>query len=109
MAYAWYPDYSDPYNMLAPLIASASAGANGANAGFYHNAQVDALLKRMKNASGGDVVSAAHAVQDLTGRVDPPAIWVSAPLEVTVAAASLQGFMPNPLAVRLYYFYGMHR
>ncbi|MBV8735460.1 MAG: ABC transporter substrate-binding protein [Solirubrobacterales bacterium] len=109
MAYAWYPDYSDPYDEVVPLIASAAAGANGANAGYYHNAQVDALIKQMKTASGDALVSAAHRLQDLTGRLDPPSIWVSEPLEVTVAARSLEGFVPNPLAVRLYYFYGLSR
>ncbi len=109
MAYAWYPDYSDPYDEVVPLIASYSAGANGANAGYYHNAQVDALIAQMKTASGEALISAAHRLQDITGRLDPPAIWVAEPLEVTVVARSLKGFVPNPLAVRLYYFYGMSR
>jgi hypothetical protein len=91
------------------VVASASAGPNGANAGYYHDARADALIARMKTARGAELVAAAHALQDLTGRVDPPAIWVSEPLEVTVAARSLEGFVPNPLAVRLYYFYGLYR
>jgi ABC-type transport system substrate-binding protein len=109
MAYAWYPDYSDPYDEVVPLVASYSAGPNGANAGYYHNAQVDALIARMKSASGAALTDAAHTLQDITGRVDPPAIWVSEPLEVTVMAHSLKGFVPNPLAVRLYYFYSLYR
>ncbi len=109
MAYAWYPDYSDPYDEVVPLIASYSAGANGANAGYYHNAQVDALIARMKSASGAALIEAAHTLQNITSRVDPPSIWVSEPLEVTVMARSLKGFVPNPLAVRLYYFYSLYR
>ena len=109
MAYAWYPDYSDPYDAVVPLIASFSAGANGANAGYYHNAQADALIARMKTASGAELIGAAHDLQEITGRIDPSAIWVSEPEEVTVASHALQGFVPNPLAVRLYYFYGLYR
>ena len=54
MFQTWWPDYNDPWDMCDPLVASSSAGAAGANAGYYHNKPVDALLAQMKNAGKRD-------------------------------------------------------
>ena len=90
-------------------MASYSAGAAGANAGYYHNKQVDALLAQMKNAAPELLVSDAHKLQDITGRVDPPALWTDEPAQVTILARSLKGYVFNPLELQTYYFYSMHR
>jgi peptide/nickel transport system substrate-binding protein len=109
MAYAWYPDYDDPYDMIQPLLASASAGPSGSNGGYYHNKQVDALLARMEYASGETLIGLAHQLQDITGRVDPPAIWIEQPLAVTVLARGIKGFVFNALTEGTYDFYALHR
>src|SRR5262249_37296836 len=46
--YGWWPDYNDPWDESVVLVDSASGGPNGANIGYYHNKQVDALLDNMK-------------------------------------------------------------
>ena len=108
MFQTWWPDYNDPWDMCDPLVASSSAGAAGANAGYYHNKTVDALLAQMKNAGAETLVADAHRLQDITSRVDPAAIWVAEPAQVTVMAANLQGFVPNPIELHTYGFYALH-
>jgi len=109
MAAGWWPDYNDPWDMLYPLLDSASAGAAGANAGFYHNKQVDALLGDMKYAAPSRLRSDAYQMQDITDRVDPPAIWRAQPAEVNVLAHNLHGFEFNALDLQTYGFYPMYR
>lgn len=109
LAYAWYPDYDDPYDMVQPLLASTAAGPSGSNGGYYHNKQVDALLGQMESASGETLISLAHHLQDITGRVDPPAIWIEQPLAVNVLARGIKGFVFNGLTEGTYDFYALHR
>jgi peptide/nickel transport system substrate-binding protein len=109
MAYAWYPDYDDPFDASEPLIASYAAGSAGANGGFYHNKQVDALLAQMPCADGQRLIDLAHQLQDITGRVDPPAIWTHQLQDVTVLARGIKGFAFNTLTIGTYNFYDMHR
>lgn len=106
---AWYPDYNDPYDMCAPTLASTSTPPAGSNPGFYHNAQVDALLADMKTARTARLVQDAHKLQDVTGRVDPPALWLDEPAQVAVMRRNLQGYVFNPLLIGIYTFYFMHR
>jgi peptide/nickel transport system substrate-binding protein len=109
MFFGWWPDYNDPYDECVPLVASYSAGAAGANAGYYHNKEVDALLAQMKNTDRELLVGDAHKLQDITGRVDPPALWLDEPAQATILARSLKGYVFNPLELQTYYFYTMHR
>ncbi len=109
MPYPWWPDYNDPYDMAVTLIGSQYAGAAGANAGYYHNAQVDALLAKMKYASGEQLAAYAHQMQDITSRVDPPAIYIAEPAQVNILSKSLKGFFFNPLQIRTFYYYWLYR
>lgn len=109
MPYPWWPDYNDPYDMAVTLVGSQYAGAAGANAGYYHNKGVDALLAKMKNADREDLVKYAYQMQDITSRVDPPAVYFAEPAQVTVMAHSLKGFVFNPLQIRTFYFYWFYR
>ncbi len=108
MEFGWWPDYNDPYDECVPLVASYSAGSAGANAGYYHNKQVDALLAQMKNADKETLVSDAHKLQDITGRVDPPSIWLDENLQVAVTTTKLKGLVINPLTIATYDFYALH-
>lgn len=109
MVYGWWPDYNDPWDECVVMVDSASAGANGANGGFYHNKQVDALLAEMKTASPEVLVKDAHKLQDITSRVDPPAIWLDEPAQINVVAHNLRGYVFNPLDLQTYGFYPMYR
>lgn len=109
MAYAWWPDYNDAYDMCWVMVDSAAAGPAGANIGYYHNKQVDALLDKLRVDDPASVLRDAHALQDITGRVDPAAMWIGEPAEVTVMAHNLQGYVPNALDIQVYSFYPMYR
>lgn len=63
----------------------------------------------MQFASGETLIRLAHQLQDITGRVDPPAIWTEQPLAVTVLARGLKGFTFNALTEGTYDFYALHR
>ncbi len=109
MGNAWWPDYNDPYDEIFPILDSASGGANGSNGGYYHNAQVDTLLALMKNAPRDVLIRDARTLQNITSRVDPPAIWTAEPAQVTILAKNLHGFTFNASDLRTYYFYTMYR
>ncbi|MGH2387870.1 MAG: ABC transporter substrate-binding protein [Chloroflexota bacterium] len=108
LEFGWWPDYNDPYDESIPLVASYSGGSAGANAGFYHNAQVDKLLAEMKNADRPSLISDAKQLQNITSQQDPPAIWLDEPAQVSVMAANLKGFVFNPLSIDTYDFYTLH-
>ncbi len=63
----------------------------------------------MKYAPPERLVRDAHKLQDLTSRVDPPAIWRAEPAQVNVLAHNLRGFVFNPLDLQTYGFYPMYR
>jgi peptide/nickel transport system substrate-binding protein len=109
MPFAWWPDFDDPYDMALPLVASWEGGAAGANAGFYHNKRVDALLKQMANANHKLLIKDAYELQDITTRQDPPAIWAANEAQVTVMNRNLKGYVFNPLELQTYEFYDLHR
>ena len=108
MTYAWWPDYNDPFDYAIPLVASSS-GPNGPNGGIYRNKQVDSLLNSMQFDKPEDLIRHAHQLMDITSRQDPPAIWTVEPAQVTILARGIQGFVFNPLELRTYNFYLMHR
>jgi len=109
MPYQWWEDYNDPYNAADTLVDSAQAVPSGNNIGQYHDKQVDATLGKMRYADQATVSRYAKVLQDLTGRVDPPAIWTAQPAQTTVLAASLHNFIFNPIELRTFYFYEMYR
>lgn len=109
MAYSWWPDYNDPYDMADTLVDSAAAAPNGNNLGLYHNKQVDSILAKMKYAEGGTLINLAHQLQDLITRVDPACLWIMEPAQTTALASNLQGVIFNPVDLRTFDFYPMHR
>jgi peptide/nickel transport system substrate-binding protein len=108
MAYSWWPDYNDPYDMADTLVDSKQAPPNGSNIGNYHDAKADAALAQMDSADQALVLRASKTLQDITGRLDPPCLWISEPQQTVVMNAKLQGYIANPVELRTYYFYTMH-
>jgi len=109
LAYTWWPDYNDPYDMANTLIGGTQGPPNGNNGGLYRNKQVDALLARMENASPETVGRLGVQLQDLSTRVDPACIWAAEPAQVTVLAGNLRGYIANPVDLRTFFFYTMYR
>ncbi len=109
MFYAWWPDYNDAWDECVTLLASSSAGSAGANIGFYHNKQVDALLDKIKYDAPEQLAVDAAKMQDIVARTDPAAIWLAEPAQATELTRSLRGFVFNPLDLQTYEFYPMYR
>ena len=108
LPYQWWPDYNDPYDAVDTLIDSAQSVPNGNNIGQYHDKQVDAVLAKMRYADDATVISNARTLQKLLFQ-DPPAIYVDEPAQTLVEANNLQGYVFNPIELRTFYFYVMHR
>lgn len=105
----WWPDYNDPYDMAVVLLASYTAGPNGANGGYYHNARVDALLGQLQYDAPEKLRSDAARLQDVSTRVDPAIVPLNEPAQVTILAKNLHGYVFNPLDLQTYDFYAMYR
>ncbi len=43
-SWEWWPDYNDPWNMLAPTYLEESIGSGGSNGGFWVNARFEELM-----------------------------------------------------------------
>jgi peptide/nickel transport system substrate-binding protein len=108
LAYSWWPDYNDPYDQADTLVDSKQAPPNGNNIGNYHNSKADAALAQMDSPDTAQVLRASKVLQDITGRQDPPCLWISEPQQTVVMNAKLQGYIANPVELRTYYFYTMH-
>ncbi|HVA89928.1 MAG TPA: ABC transporter substrate-binding protein [Chloroflexota bacterium] len=109
LGFAWWSDYNEPWDMSDPLIDSASAGAAGANSGYYKNATVDSLLHASLTADTQTLVANFKKIQNITSQVDPPAIWIGEPEQVNVMRKNIQGFVPSAVAIQTYLFYQLHR
>ena len=109
LVYTWWPDFNDPYDMALPLIYSKSAGAAGANAGYYNNPTVDKLMDASANADRPTLIRNFKQIQDIVSRQNPPSIWLSEPAQVTVMRSDVGGLVFNPLEIQTYYFYALHR
>jgi peptide/nickel transport system substrate-binding protein len=108
MPFGWWPDYNDPYDMANSLVNSQLAAPNGPNAGMYHDTKVDSVLKKMANETGSTLLKDSATLQNLTSQVDPPALWLDEPAQVTVMRSNLKGLVANPLFIQVYDFYALH-
>jgi peptide/nickel transport system substrate-binding protein len=108
LAFGWWPDYNDPWDECNVLLNSASAGPNGANAGYYHDSAVDSLLGKMKTAGGETLISLSHQMQEAQAK-DPAAIWTEEPAQVTILAKNIHGYIFNGVKLQTYGFYTMYR
>jgi ABC-type transport system substrate-binding protein len=91
------------------LLASYSAGPAGANGGYYHNKQVDALLAQLQYDGPEKLRSDARRLQDVTTRVDPAMILTDEPAQVSILAHNLHGYVFNPLDLQTFDFYALYR
>lgn len=105
----WYPDYNDPIDWLTPLYHSRDANGDGAaNAGLYHNAEVDRLLGTIA------VTLDAAARQRMLDRVqriltveDPAAAPVVEIPNSTVYRSTLRGYRYNSVYTLTYDYYSL--
>ncbi len=110
MPWSWWPDYSDAWNQLYPIVSCESWGANGGNGGYYCNERVEELLAQAKDAADPAAYQAALAeAQQILTRDDPAAIYYAQPPQENVLRRDIGGFVANPINLGTYDFYRLHR
>lgn len=104
--WAWFPDYNDAYNQLAPNFGSDG----GSNIGFYANTRIDEILATLSpGVEAEEHATLATEAQAILTEQDPPAIFLGGRRYYTVLNASIRGFEPNAINLEGYNLYDMHR
>ncbi|MCA9878130.1 MAG: ABC transporter substrate-binding protein, partial [Thermomicrobiales bacterium] len=110
LAWGWWPDYNDAWNVLYPTTACTAWGSAGSNGGFFCNEDVDELLDQAKNASTLDTYTEIlDEVQTIITKDDVPVLAVGQPKWTTVLQNTVQGFVFNPINLGTYDFWAMSR
>jgi peptide/nickel transport system substrate-binding protein len=106
----WWPDYNDPWNMLAPTYLEAAIGSGGSNGGFWVNARFEELMAEAETvADEARLVEIMKECQQILTELDPPVIYLGQTEMYTVLNPSIQGFVANPLYLETYFPYSLTR
>jgi peptide/nickel transport system substrate-binding protein len=109
-SWGWWPDYNDAHNEMYPNFHTNSIVPNGSNAGYYSNAEFDALLDSVELGAPEDEYNKAIAdANDILVRTDPAAIFYGSWQWYTVIQPNIRGFVPNPIYINTYNVYDMYR
>jgi peptide/nickel transport system substrate-binding protein len=110
MAWGWWPDYNDAWNVLYPTTSCEAWGSLGSNGGFYCNERVDELLAEAKDASTLETYEETlDEIQTIITREDVPVIAVAQPKWTTVLQSNVEGFVFNPINLGTYDFWTLSR
>jgi peptide/nickel transport system substrate-binding protein len=108
--WAWWPDYNDPWNQLAPNFLKASTGGGGSNGGYWVNDRFEEIMAQAEHYKDETELDALmKEAQNILTEQDPPAIYYGEVKYYTVLKKEIQGFVANPLYLDSYNFYGMSR
>lgn len=107
--WGWWPDYNDPWNQLAPnFLANQIAG--GSNIGVWTNDRFEEIMAEAEHYSSDEqLATLMKEAQNILTELDPPAIYYGQVIRYTILNKTIQGFVPNPLYLDSYNFYGMSR
>lgn len=110
MAWGWWPDYNDAWNVLYPTTSCEAWGSLGSNGGFYCNEEVDKLLAEAKDASTLETYAETlDKVQTIITKEDVPVIAVAQPKWTTVLQSTVGGFVFNPINLGTFDFWTLSR
>ena len=108
--WAWWPDYNDGWNQLAPNFLIEAAGGGGSNGGYYNNPQNADLMKQAEVSTDlTELDTLMKEIQDILIRQDPAAIFIGQVLYTTVADATIKGIEINPIYIEQYFFHRYYR
>ena len=108
--WAWWPDYNEGWNQLAPNFLIESAGGGGSNGGYYENARNEELMAQAQDAATSEESAALmKEIQEILIHTDPAAIFIGQVLYTTVADATIKGLEFNPLYIEQYFFHRYYR
>lgn len=109
-SWAWWPDYNDPWNQLAPNFLQESSGGGGSNSGYWVNARFEEIMTQARNYTDEALLAELmKEAQNILTEQDPAAIFYGERQYTTVLQNTIQGFVANPLYLDAYNFYQMSR
>jgi peptide/nickel transport system substrate-binding protein len=108
--WGWWPDYNDPWNQLAPNFLEEQIGGGGSNVGAWTNPRFEEIMAEAENYETEERLSELMVeAQNILTEQDPPAIYLGQVVRYTILGKDIQGFVPNPLYLDSFNFYGMSR
>lgn len=109
-SWAWFPDYNDPWNQLAPNFLKSAIGNGGGNAGAWSNDRFETLMTQAEAYTDlTQLTSLMKQGQDILVQQDPAAIFLGERQYFSVFRKEIQGYVPNPLYLDSFNFYEMSR
>jgi peptide/nickel transport system substrate-binding protein len=111
MGYAWWPDYDDFYNYVNPVFHTRNDQNDGlGNGALYSNAELDALIDQSKFETDPAKLQAIYErAHQILMFEDPAALYAAEPQEEILIANSVKGHPWNPIHVKTFDFYNLHR
>ncbi len=108
--WAWWPDYNDPWNQLAPNFLISAQGGGGSNGGDYANDRFEELMKEAEAFTiEAELDTLMKEIQQILIQDDPAAIFYGETKYYTILKKGVGGFVPNPLYLGTYMFYDLYR
>jgi peptide/nickel transport system substrate-binding protein len=108
--WGWWPDYNDSWNQLWPNFTEANIGGGGSNGGAWMNPRFEEIMTEAENYEEEERLNELMLeAQNILTEQDPPAIYYGQVVRYTILGADIQGFVPNPLYLDSYNFYGLSR
>ena len=109
-SWAWFPDYNDPWNQLAPNFLAEASGGGGSNSGYWVNARFEEIMAYTKNYTDeNQMLELMKEAQNIVTEQDPACIFFGERRYTTVLQSNIQGFVPNPIYLEAYNLYQMSR
>jgi peptide/nickel transport system substrate-binding protein len=106
----WFPDYSDPIDVITPLYHSKGNLGGAVNMGLYSNKQVDSLLAQAAvTTDPAKQQGMFNQIQTTLTVDDPAAVYISDTSYQQVYRSSLHGFYSNPTYGNTFDFYPMYK
>ncbi|GAC1427687.1 MAG: ABC transporter substrate-binding protein [Chloroflexota bacterium] len=102
----WFPDYSDPIDVITPLYHSRTGASGAVNMGLYHNAEVDRLLAQAAvTADPAKQQKLFDRLQYILTWSDPAAVYISDTAYQSVYRTTVHGFVVNPTYGNTFEYY----
>ncbi|MEO6795365.1 MAG: ABC transporter substrate-binding protein [Candidatus Dormibacter sp.] len=97
---SWYQDFPDPSDFIDPLLTCGAANvqANGSNAAFYCNKQVDVLADQARgDTNTAERLKLYQQIQDIIVTKDFPQVPLFSTIATGVSATRVRGFSIHPV------------
>jgi len=108
--WGWWPDYNDPWNQLWPNFTEANVGGGGSNAGAWVNPRFEEIMTEAEHFESEEQLDKLmKEAQNIVTEQDPPVIYYGQVVRYTILGKDIKGFVPNPLYLDSFNFYGMSR